>query len=816
MALEEERKLEAVKCPKCSGKIQADDEQLKCGQCGFLFGVDQQVSLMDFERDNIADILDGTKQLFSKLTDKSIEIYRSDDPTVSEDTSEKQISVGVDMSSESVKTDFERFMAQLIYNSPNIAMNRRTSAMVKDLDDKRKVVGKKLVRKLYQLFENRRCESNFGENYGGSLTRFKQARQDRQARVLIEKGLVDSMGNKQLQKLDDPFTALELAELDYDLTGTDYEYANEFMKQAEGGLGRSGAIQLAKQYWNKYCLDWIKKLTLPPVTPGGQGGEGDPDDDSQEGPDGTEQKGGEGEGNPDDQEDGDDEDGEQDPEDGQTGGIQVPSQDGQESDDDGEEQEGQDGSDGSGKESDGEDSDSEDSESSSDGNEEDSDKEQDDKEQDGEDGNGDPVNGNPAGQEGQKKGKDYEQKDDRPWRKQKMSNAQGRYLDSLGLPEQSKYPEMTKGEASDLIEKWKDMQQEQKRLEQELANQQEDKELDNDDASRDIEAWREMENKAEVNKIIDNLKNYKGKEKLKMAKNIEGSLEQGAEDIEAVDDMILSKGLMDLVNPTPNFDEAIRSCWLADIENEDDQVELDAINIDEKLVKKMGRFFRKFKGKKKEILDEEGNDLDVDALIDDYFKPQRLCFREEENKKGLDVVIAYDQSGSMNGAPMQIVREMVGTLLKSMDQSPKIDVKALGWASQTNYNGDGDVRIEEISDWKQVTKIKSRGSTPMTEAIVFTGNYLNTKMKGDKKLLFVITDGGPNGSAYMSAAQKIIRDIRANKGIVIGIRIGRSYGVDEIMTEYFGKNGYVVFDGAEEMSKFIKSKVKKMAMRYLN
>ena len=105
----------------------------------------------------------------------------------------------------------------------------------------------------------------------------------------------------------------------------------------------------------------------------------------------------------------------------------------------------------------------------------------------------------------------------------------------------------------------------------------------------------------------------------------------------------------------------------------------------------------------------------------------------------------------------------------------------------------------------------------MTESIVFAKNYLDTKMKGDKKLLFVITDGGPNGSAWLKAAQKSIRDIRAKKGIVIGIRIGGGgYNVDKVMTEYFGKNGYVVFDGAEEMSKFIKTKVKKQAMRYLN
>ena len=235
------------------------------------------------------------------------------------------------------------------------------------------------------------------------------------------------------------------------------------------------------------------------------------------------------------------------------------------------------------------------------------------------------------------------------------------------------------------------------------------------------------------NKIIENLQNYKGKEKLKMASSLEKSKKQGAEDIENVDELILSKGVLDMINPQPNYDDAIRTCWLADIDSEQDMVELEAIEIDEKLVKKIARFFKKFKGKKKEILDEEGNDLDIDALIDDYFKPQKLCFREEEVKKGLDVVIAYDQSGSMSGAPIQIVRNMVATLLKSMEKSPKIDVKALGWSGESY--GSSHVRVEEISDWKQVTKINSRGSTPMTEAIVFAKNYLDTKMKGDKKVV---------------------------------------------------------------------------------
>ena len=54
MALEEERKVEALKCPSCDGKFldkpaeELMTDKLTCGKCGFTLGLDKLVSLMKF------------------------------------------------------------------------------------------------------------------------------------------------------------------------------------------------------------------------------------------------------------------------------------------------------------------------------------------------------------------------------------------------------------------------------------------------------------------------------------------------------------------------------------------------------------------------------------------------------------------------------------------------------------------------------------------------------------------------------------------------------------------------------------------------
>ena len=82
-----------------------------------------------------------------------------------------------------------------------------------------------------------------------------------------------------------------------------------------------------------------------------------------------------------------------------------------------------------------------------------------------------------------------------------------KYLNSLGFPEQDKYDDMTKGEASDLIEKYKDMDQADK-------DKQDDKELENDKATEDrLNVWSEFADKSKVSRTIKSMESFRGKDK---------------------------------------------------------------------------------------------------------------------------------------------------------------------------------------------------------------------------------------------------------------------------------------------------------------
>ena len=737
-------------CPKCGNEIKSKLTQ-KCDDCNFPFS---QVKLMNFEKEHTQDILENTKAMYERVCKKKINLHGASWDNITDDTRNKTIDIGLDYDNDSVKTDFERFMAHIFYKSPNAAMNRRTSKMVTEVEENKKDLAKNLARKIYHLFENRRCESNLGENYGGFEQRAKLSRQDRQAQIVIEKELVTN-GEMDLKLLKDPFTALELAEVDVDLSETDYAYANVEMSKAEDGLGRSGAIILAKEYFKKYGLKWINDMLNPPEVDG-KGGKDDEDSTEEEESDH-----------------------------GSAGGSE------QESDDGDSESEGESKLGGFGQ-----------------GDDKDQDEEEDEEEDEEDSDDVEEETKKP-----EQLGKDYPQKNSDPWRKQKESLKQEKYLNSLGFPEQDQYPEMTKGEASDLIEKYKNMDQADK-------DKQDDKDLESDKESvAKLNLWNEISEKSKVNSTIKSMESFKGKDKLTDEESseiynndLEKSGESGEQDIDNLDQQILAKGLMEKAPESYKFDNVLRKCWVDNIKEHEDAVELDSVKLDTGLVKHMERFFRKFKGKKREVLDEEGIDIDIDAFIDDLDKPQKECMLDESKKEGLDVIIAYDQSISMAGHKIHTVREMVATLMKAMEKSPKIKVKAIGWSN--SYKDGKQVRLEIVEKWEDVAKIKTWGTAPLTEAIVFSKDYLD-KMSGDKKMLFVISDGQPNGTAHTNIAKKAIRDLSRKNGSAIGIMVGDGWSSNTKMEEYFGKKGYQSFTNETDMSDFIKMKVKKQAMRYL-
>jgi uncharacterized protein YegL len=166
--------------------------------------------------------------------------------------------------------------------------------------------------------------------------------------------------------------------------------------------------------------------------------------------------------------------------------------------------------------------------------------------------------------------------------------------------------------------------------------------------------------------------------------------------------------------------------------------------IDYKVSSNLNKLFKKLKMRNKPYVDYHGYDIDIEEYLHNLIRGTDISKSFENLKKshGSSIVISIDGSGSMQGDKIKITQKLVATIYESLKGIPKIEVKGNVWGG----NVDGDIGITEINNIKDVEKITADGSyglTPTHMGLEYSGRMLK-KMKGDKKLLILITDGMPN------------------------------------------------------------------------
>ena len=179
--------------------------------------------------------------------------------------------------------------------------------------------------------------------------------------------------------------------------------------------------------------------------------------------------------------------------------------------------------------------------------------------------------------------------------------------------------------------------------------------------------------------------------------------------------------------------------------------------IDYKVSSNLNKLFKKLKMKNKPYVDYQGYEIDIEEYVNNLICGININKSFENNKKsqGSSIVISIDGSKSMDGNPIKIAQKLVATIYQSLKGIPEIEVKGNIWAGDM----DGNVGITEINSMKDVKKITfdqthHYWSTPTHMGIEYSGLMLK-KMKGEKKLLILITDGVPqfnkNGRQIPSA-----------------------------------------------------------------
>jgi hypothetical protein len=181
------------------------------------------------------------------------------------------------------------------------------------------------------------------------------------------------------------------------------------------------------------------------------------------------------------------------------------------------------------------------------------------------------------------------------------------------------------------------------------------------------------------------------------------------------------------------------------------------ININNKVVSQVKRILRQFKEKRKDIISSDGDELDIDEYISMKANGYGDCMSDSVRKNGLSICVSIDGSGSMF-RHNTTVEKIMATLWKSIEGVDNIDLKCIVWAS----NADGDMNIKEFTKDNIQYLNRQRGGYTPTHFGIKIGSEELQKMKGNRKLLIVITDGYPN---YYRNGTKIRGDVTGKETI---------------------------------------------------
>ena len=229
----------------------------------------------------------------------------------------------------------------------------------------------------------------------------------------------------------------------------------------------------------------------------------------------------------------------------------------------------------------------------------------------------------------------------------------------------------------------------------------------------------------------------------------------------------------------------------------------DKIKVNDKVVKEVKHLLRTFKERRKDVISSDGDELDVGSYIDMKANGYGECMVNDVKEHGLSICVSIDASGSMSRHNL-VVEQIMSTIWKSIEGTKTIDMKCIAWASDDM----GNMHIRRYDDSTIGYLNKQIGGFTPTHFGIKIGSEELAKMKGEKKLLIVITDGYPN---YYKNHTKVRGDVAGKETIksfklamkqnpnvlILGIGSYMSY-----MKNMFGKK-FISCRGMDEVEQFM-------------
>ena len=240
------------------------------------------------------------------------------------------------------------------------------------------------------------------------------------------------------------------------------------------------------------------------------------------------------------------------------------------------------------------------------------------------------------------------------------------------------------------------------------------------------------------------------------------------------------------------------------------QIARDPYTIDNMTVARLRRVWQRAKGESREITDDEGEDLDIDAYIQEIPSAvkENIVYLNERAEPGLHIVYSADCSGSMDGTPLKIVRDVTATIKQSLAYEPKIKMSMIGWGGGEKTGISVHTTMEDIN---RFTVKDQYGGTPESNALWYSSTWLQRQPEVTKAIFFV-SDG-----AFSADSAKEQVDIARKHGLnVFGIGIS-DHSLEPQYRKIFGAGNYTIVDEnynkgmsglIADLSKFISRHIK--------
>jgi hypothetical protein len=214
---------------------------------------------------------------------------------------------------------------------------------------------------------------------------------------------------------------------------------------------------------------------------------------------------------------------------------------------------------------------------------------------------------------------------------------------------------------------------------------------------------------------------------------------------------------------------------------------------DKRVVSALREFNRRLKLRKRLKSEPSGTDIDIEQHISNIVgKTQKPPFRDLGTSRGIHALFLLDRSGSMEGEAAKLT-ESAAAILECVFNEPGTKLEFWGFHSEWST---AVVSRYSPSVVKSRGYPRPHGGTPLESATKAALRHLSRG--GEKKILFVLTDGNPTTSDSTLIKQselftvigKEVRSARQRGIFTVGIVVGKALSDQNANTMFGGSRNW--------------------------